>query len=129
MQLITIPDRDSIEESKKNDDPLIILISFDGERVIVGNIDDCLEHHILLKKAGLLEADIEKYFRIIVNKSGASWTFVCPSTYLGIKNREYRLKKYYENGIDEISKTLKTLGLDVSIDIPQRYRRHFDALG
>lgn len=129
MQIITIPDQKRIAESKKNDDPLVVLVSFDGEQIIVGNIDDCLEHHILLKKAGLPEADLEKYFRIIVNKSGASWTYVCPSAYLGIKNREFRLKKYYENGIDEITKALKRLGFDVSIDIPQRYRRHFDALG
>ena len=129
MQIVAIPNQKRIDESKRNDDPLLALVSFDDERIIVGNIDDCLEHHILLKMAGLPEADLKKYFRIIVNKSGASWTYVCPGTYLGIKNREFRLKKHYENGIDEITKALKLLDYDVPIDIPQRYRRHFNALG
>lgn len=59
------------------DDPLYILVSFAGERTIVANIDDVAEHYILLKKAGFSESDIDTYFRIVVNKSGASWTFVC----------------------------------------------------
>jgi hypothetical protein len=50
------------------------------------------------------------------------------SSYLKISNREFRLKKYYENGIDEITKALKQMNYDVPIDIPQRYRRHFNAL-
>lgn len=48
-----------------------------GKRAIVANIDDVAEHYILLKKAGFSESDIDTYFRIVVNKSGASWTFVC----------------------------------------------------
>jgi hypothetical protein len=128
MRIIHVPDEKRVFESIENDDPLLVLISFNGERMIAGNIDDCLEHHILLKKAGYPETDLENYFRIIVNKSEASWTYVCPSSYLNIKNREFRLKKYYENGIDEITKALKLLNYNVPIDIPQRYRRHFDAL-
>jgi len=128
MRMIYFPDEDRIAESIENDDPLLLLVAFDGEQTIIGNIDDCLEHHILLKKAGFPEADLEKYFRIVLNKSVASWTYVCPSSYLNIKNREFRLKKYYENGIDEITKALKILDYEVPIDIPERYHRHFNAL-
>lgn len=128
MKIINFPNKRRIDKSIKNDDPLLMLISFDGATVIVGNIDDCLEHHILLKKAGLPETDLEKYYRVIANKTEASWTYVCPASYLNIKNREFRLKKYYENGIDEIERALKLLNYNVPIDIPQRYRRHFDAL-
>jgi hypothetical protein len=128
MHIINFPNKKRINESIKLNDPLLMLISFDGATIIIGNIDDCMEHHILLKNAGLTEGDLEKYFRIIVNKSEASWTYVCPSSYLNIKNREQRLKKYYENGIDKIEEALKSINYDVPINIPQRYRRHFDAL-
>jgi hypothetical protein len=128
MQLVCYPDKKRIDESIALDDPLLLLINFNGETAIIGNIDDCLEHHILLKKAGFSERDLEKHYRIVVNKSGASWTYVCPSDYLNIKNREHRLKRYYEDGIEEITKALKLIEYNVPIDIPQRYRRHFDAL-
>jgi hypothetical protein len=128
MKITNYPSKKRINESKKNDDPLLICISFDGTNVIIGNIDDCFEHHILLKKAGFPEKLIEECYRIILNKKEASWTYVCPGNYLNIPNRELRLRKYYENGIDEITRILKILKYDVPIDIPQRYRRHFDAL-
>ena len=128
MQIIHFPDKKSVDAATKHDDPLLMLVSMDGETVIVSNIDDSMEHHILLKQAGFSENDIDKYYRIVVNKSGASWTFVCPSSYMNIRNRELRLKKYYEHGIDEITKALKLIKYDVPIDIPQRYRRHWDVL-
>ena len=128
MKIIYYPNKRRVNSAIKHDDPLLLLVAFDGELSIVGHIDDTSEHYILLKLAGYNESDIDKYFRIIVNKSGASWTFVCPSSYLNIPNRNRRLTKYYENGIDEISKALKLIGYNVPIDIPTRYRRHFNEL-
>ena len=128
MKIKYYPNKKHIDTAIKHDDPLLLLVAFDGEMSIVGNIDDTSEHYILLKLAGFPESDIDKYFRIIVNKSGASWTFVCPSSYLNISDRNRRFTKYYENGIDEISKALKLIGYNVPIDIPTRYRRHFNEL-
>jgi hypothetical protein len=128
MKIIYYPDQSHVTAAINHDDPLLLLVSFNGETAIVGNIDDTAEHYILLKHAGFPESDIDKYFRVVVNRSGASWTFVCPSSYLDIRDRSRRLTKYYENGIDEISKVLKILDYDVPIDIPTRYRRHFDEL-
>lgn len=128
MNIIYYPNNARIKTTIKNDDPLLLLVSFDGESAVIGNIDDTAEHYILLKRAGFPESDIDKYFRVVVNKSGASWTFVCPGSYLNINDRNRRLTKYYENGIDEISKALKLIGYNVPIDIPTRYRRHFDEL-
>jgi hypothetical protein len=128
MKIKYYPNKRRVNTAVKHDDPLLMLVSFNGELSIVGHIDDSAEHYILLKKAGLKESDIDKYFRIIVNKSGASWTFVCPSSYLNLSDRNRRFTKYYENGIVEISKALKVIGYDVPIDIPARYRRHFNEL-
>jgi hypothetical protein len=128
MKINYYPNKQRVNTAIKHDDPFLMLVSFDGALSIVGHIDDTSEHYLLLKKAGFNESDIDKYFRIVVNKSGASWTFVCPSSYLNISDRNRRLTRYYENGIDEISKALKAIGYNVPIDIPARYRRHFDEL-
>jgi len=37
-----------------------MLISFEGETIIVGNIDDTAEHYILLKSTGFSENGIDK---------------------------------------------------------------------
>ena len=39
------------------------------------------KHLILLRLAGFEDIDLDKYFRLVVNKDGADWTFVCPSNY------------------------------------------------
>jgi hypothetical protein len=128
MDIQFYPDKQTVEKAMALDEPLCILVSFDGERAIVANIDDVAEHYILLKKAGFSAMDIDNYFRIVVNKSGASWTFVCPSTYRNITDRARRISRFYEDGIDEITKALTLLHYDVPIDIPARYRRHFNEL-
>jgi hypothetical protein len=128
MDIKYYPDKSSVESAIKNDDPLLVLVACSGEEIIVSNADDSMEHYILLKQAGHSEIDIDKYFRVVVNRSGADWTFVCPASYANIKDRYRRIEKYYEDGIDEISRALKFLNYDVPINIPTRYRRHFNEL-
>ena len=129
MAIQYYPDKSRIDESIKNDDPWLVLVSFCGERIIIGNIDDTFEHHILLKSAGYPETDLAQYFRIVVNKAGADWTFVCPSGYQNIRDRERRIEQFYKDGIDVISNALKEILYDEQINIPTRYRRHFNELG
>lgn len=106
-----------------------MLISYNEERVIMSSVDDAPEHHILLKLAGLSELDIDQYFRIVLDKSGADWTFVCPPDYKGITNKQYRLSQFYKDGFTAISHALSELGYLVGINIPTRYQRYFDMLG
>jgi len=129
MDLIFYPDKQTIDKAIDADDPLCILVAYTGERAIAANIDDVSEHYILLKKAGFSALEIDNYFRIVVNKAGASWTFVCPGNYKNIPDRTRRITTFYEDGIDEISTALKLLRYDVPIDIPTRYRRHLNELG
>lgn len=112
----------------KNDDPLLMLVSHAGDVAIVANVDDALEHHILLKQAGHKEQDIDKYFRIVANRSGADWTFVCPATYRNIKHRKMRIDRFHHDGMVQIAKALKIIGYPEEIKIPTRYRRHFKEL-
>ena len=68
MNIIKYNDVLSVEEAIKQDEPLMAVISFDGEEAVVSHIDEAMEHHILLEKAGLDSRNIDKYFRIIFDK-------------------------------------------------------------
>ena len=129
MTIIKYPTEEAVNQAIQADEPLLVLISHNEERVIMSSVDDAPEHHILLKLAGLSELDIDQYFRIVLDKSGADWTFVCPPDYKGITNKQYRLSQFYKDGSTAISHVLSELGYLVGINIPTRYKRHFDMLG
>lgn len=124
-----IPDKDSVTAATEQDEPLLVLISFDSEQVIVSQIDEAVEHHILLRKVGFSDTDIDKYFRLVVDKSGADRTFVCPPDYSSITRKDKRIEVFFKDGMSIIPKALQQLGYDVPAEIPKRYRRHFDMMG
>jgi hypothetical protein len=127
LKIEYFPDKITVDRATQSDDPLLLLVSFDESKAIVSNIDDSFEHSILLKKSGYKETDIDVFFRVVLNHQGAAdWTFVCPSGYKGITDRDGRIESFYNNGISAISKAVKQLGYDVHIDIPDRCRRHFN---
>ena len=81
---------------------------------------------ILLEKVGIDSREIDKYFRIVLDNEGADWTFVCPPDYKNIEDKQRRITAFYKDGFAAISEVLSGLGLMVGINIPKRYRRHFD---
>lgn len=126
MNIIKYPDEQAVNKAIAEKEPLLILIAFNGETIIVSQIDEAVEHHILLAKVGYKSTDIDRYFRIVVDDEIADWTFVCPIDYKGITDKVKRIAEFYIDGFREISAALQTLGLYVGINIPKRYRRHFD---
>lgn len=77
MTIIRYPTDRAVAEAISAKEPLLVLISFDGSTVIMSHIDEAVEHHILLEKAGFDSRDIDKYFRIVLDADdGADWTFV-----------------------------------------------------
>lgn len=126
MNFIRYPTDQAIDKAIADKDPLLVLISFDGSTAIVSHIDEAVEHHILLEKAGFDSRDIDKYFRIVLDDEGADWTFVCPPDYKNIKDKQRRITAFYKDGFATISSVLSELGFMVGINIPKRYRRHFD---
>ena len=128
MKTLYFPNRKEAQEVMKQDDPLLILVSYDGSQILLAPIDQSFEHLILLKQLGFPEKDIDKYFRLVVNKSGADWTFVCPSDYRNIKDKQRRIECFYNDGFKIIPGTLKKIGYDVPLEIPKRFRRHFTML-
>lgn len=75
MNVIYYPSVQGIQQAMQKDEPLLMLISHNQEQVIISQIDEAVEHHILLRKVNLPETDIDKYFRIVLDHSGADWTF------------------------------------------------------
>ena len=128
MEIIYYPSEEETRKAMELDEPLLILVSYDGERMIASQIDEAVEHHILLKKAGFPDTDIDKYFRLVADKSGADWTFVCPENYSNVTRKDKRIEGFFKDGMRIIPKALKQIGYDVPIDIPKRYRRHFDMM-
>lgn len=125
MNIIKYPDAESVKAAVSADEPLLVLISFDGETAVMSQIDEAVEHHILLMKAGFKDTDIDKFFRIVLDKSGADWTFVCPPDYKNITFKDKRIEAFYKDGFRIISDFLHSIGYLVGINIPKRYRRHY----
>lgn len=129
MEIIKYPDEENFREAAEKDEPLLVLVSFDGNRIIASQIDEAVEHHILLKKAGFPDTDIDKYFRLVVDRDGADWTFVCPENYSSITRKDKKIEEFFKDGMRIIPAALKQIGYDVPIEIPKRYRRHFNLMG
>jgi hypothetical protein len=129
MQFKFFPDKPTVDRAMDNDDPLLLLVRFDRSEGLVANSDDVLEHYVLLKLLGYRETDIDQFFRVILNRRVADWTFICPSNYKGILDRDQRIQAFYNDGIPAISNATSLLGYDVKIEVPERFRRiHFNRL-
>lgn len=128
MKIIKYPSEEDVNKAIAADEPLLAVMSFDGKTAVMSQIDEAVEHHILLMKAGYKDTDIDKFFRIVLDKSGADWTFICPSDYKGIPFKDKRIEAFYKDGFAVISDFLHSIGYLVGINIPKRYRRHFDAM-
>ena len=128
MEIQKYPNGQDFDYAVKADEPIFVLISFDGEEVIASQADDALDFRLLLRLVKNSDKDIDKYYRLVVDHEGADWTFVCPPDYSSITRREKRIEEFFKDGMRIIPKALKELGYDVPIDIPKRYRRHFDIM-
>ena len=121
MNIIKFPTSEDVDRAIADRELLLVLISF-----IISHIDEAMEHHILLLKAGFSDRDIDKYFRLVLDEDGADWTFVCPPDYKNIADKTRRIKQFYKDGFSVMSDMLQQMGFVVGINIPKRYRRHFD---
>ncbi|MFA6075342.1 MAG: hypothetical protein WCV63_04455 [Negativicutes bacterium] len=128
MQFIYYPSEPAVKDAIVNDQPLLVLISFDGQKTIIGELNESVEHHVLLTQIGESSLDIDKYFRIVLDKQGADWTFVCPPYYKNVEDKHRRIAAFYNDGFSVISHVLASIGYLVGISIPKRYSRHVNML-
>lgn len=128
MKFIKYPSDSEVDAILGTSEPLMMLVSFDGETAVLSHLDEAVEYHILLTKAGLPQIDIDKYFRIIFDLDGADWTFVCPPDYRNIPNKEKRIVEFYKDSCWEITKALGELGYCIDLNITKYYCRHLDRM-
>ncbi len=128
MNIIKYPSEQAVNDAMAQDEPMLAAIAFDGKTAVMGQIDDAVEHHILLMKTGFKDTDIDKFFRIVFDRDGADWTFVCPPDYNGIQFKDKRIERFYKDGFSVISEFLHENGYLIGINIPKRYRRHLNML-
>lgn len=128
MTFLKYPTPADVDAAIAAHEPLLLLVPFDGGEAIISHMDEAVEHHILLQKAGKSPLDIDKYFRVVMDDEGADWTFICPPDYKGILDKTRRISEFYKDGFTAISDALRQIGWLVGINIPKRYRRHLDQL-
>ena len=129
MKLIKYPSDEAVNKAMIADEPLLIIISFDGKTAIMSQVDEAVEHHILLMDVGYKDTDIDNFFRIVLDRSEADWTFVCPPDYKNIPFKDKRIEAFYKDGFSVISDFLHSIGYLVGINIPKRYSHHLKSLG
>ena len=76
MNIIRYFNAKSIFKAISEYEPLLAVISFDGKTTVVSQIDEAIEHYILLMKIYYKDTDINKFFSIVFYKSGTDYTFV-----------------------------------------------------
>ena len=112
METIYYPNENDFSEAVKAE-PLLVLVSFDGNQIIASQIDETVEHNILLKKAGFKDTDIDKYFRLVVDSDGADWTFVCPENYRNVTRKDKKSMDFFKDGMRIIPAALKRIHFDI----------------
>jgi len=121
------PDEQTALNAPKEDIPLLVLTDNAGDEAIICDSGNGFEHDIVLRKLNYKE-DVDKYFRVVVDRESAEWTFVCPPGYKSIEDKNRRIEKFFGDGVTLIKKVLGEIGYDVPIEIPRRYRRHMEVL-
>ena len=128
MDIRYFPDKESVDALLSANEPVLVLIDFEGKTALVGDIDEYAEHHILLAHAGYDSRDIDRFLRFVADGEGADWTFVCPPDYKGIKDKQRRIERFYSDGLETAKAAFEKIGISGEIVIPKRYKRHFDAM-
>lgn len=128
MEYVYYPSKEEVEKYYGTDETMMMLVSFDSEKAVIAPAVETFEHHTLLAQVGIRETEIDRYFRIVFDNAAADWTFVCPSDYRGITEKQKRIAEFYKDGFRCISQALAGIGYFVELRIPKRYRRHFDIM-
>ena len=50
--MLFFPGREAVEAARRDGEPLLLLVSVDGETAVIAPADEAVEHHILLDRAG-----------------------------------------------------------------------------
>lgn len=117
MNMIYVPDKETVTARFGTSEMFILAITYDAETAAIAPIDEAPEHYILLNKAGIGEINLDRCFRVVFDDKAAEWTFVCPSDYAHIADKQKRIAQFYKDGFRTISHVLSDLGYMIDLTI------------
>lgn len=117
MNMIYVPDKETVTARFGTSEMFILAITYDEETAAIAPIDEAPEHYILLNKAGIGEINLDRCFRVVFDDEAAEWTFVCPSDYAHIADKQKRIAQFYKDGCRTISHVLSDLGYMIDLTI------------
>lgn len=117
MNMIYVPDKETVTARFGTSEMFILAITYDEETAAIAPIDEAPEHYILLNKAGIGEINLDRCFRVVFDDKAAEWTFVCPSDYAHIADKQKRIAQFYKDGFRTISHVLSDLGYMIDLTI------------
>lgn len=115
MDIIYYPSKATVDEAIQGNDLLLMIVSFDGNFLIISSVDDAYDFPVLTKPDNFREYGTDKYFRFTLNQNDVAWTFICPPGYKEINNQDDRIEQYHKDGVATISKAIKCIGYDCNI--------------
>lgn len=115
--MIYVPDKETVTARFGTSEMFILVITYDAETAAIAPIDEAPEHYILLNKAGIGEINLDRCFRVVFDDKAAEWTFVCPSDYAHIADKQKRIAQFYKDGCRTISHVLSNLGYMIDLTI------------
>lgn len=115
--MIYVPDKETVTARFGTSEMFILAITYDEETAAIAPIDEAPEHYILLNKAGIGEINLDRCFRVVFDDEAAEWTFVCPSDYAHIADKQKRIAQFYKDGFRTISHVLSDLGYMIDLTI------------
>lgn len=119
--MLFFPGREAVEAARREGEPLLLLVSVDGETAVIAPADEAVEHHILLDragKAGLIEGDSGISTGISGRwwmKKGRTGPLSARPGYKGISDKGRRIAAFYRDGFAAISEALGIMRIFVGI--------------
>lgn len=126
MNIEYYPKKISVDRVKYSE-PMIAIIDLDATNAVVAPFIEVENHTNLLRKSicefdSITDPHLDAYFLIFFDKDVADWSFQLPKNYKALEEKDDRMKRYYLDGFEAISKFLKEINFLVGINIPKKFR-------
>lgn len=115
MEILKLPDPETVNDAVRADSPLVAAIAFDGSRAAVIPAAYFGGYELFALSAGIRGEGA--YFKLAFNSHTADWSFDCPEHYAYIYEPEERTAAYYRDGLSMIPEFLMMLGYFSKLNI------------
>lgn len=115
MEILKLPDTETVHEAVRADRPLMAAIGFDGSKAAVVPSAYFGSYELLAASAGIRGDGA--YFMLSFNSQSADWSFKCPEQYAYIYDPDERTAAYYRDGLSLIPEFLMMFGYFSKLNI------------